>query len=75
MNLSFSRIAAASLLGGFLALTACSLKSDENTSYPKTEEDRRKILHAAAEFCENWLLHHIDVEDRKYAELLKSQKA
>lgn len=41
----------------------------------ETEEDRRKILHAAAEFCENWLLHHIDVEDRKYAELLKSQKA
>lgn len=41
----------------------------------ETEEERRKILLAAAEFCESWLLHHIDVEDRKYAVLLTAQKS
>lgn len=40
----------------------------------ETEEARRSVLNGAAEFCENWLLHHIDAEDRKYAALLKDRK-
>ncbi len=35
-------------------------------------EDKRIYLHKAASFCENWLLNHIDVEDRKYAKILKT---
>lgn len=38
-----------------------------------TEDERRALLHKVAAFCESWLLNHIDVEDRKYVALVKSQ--
>jgi hemerythrin-like metal-binding protein len=36
-------------------------------------ENKRAILLQTAEFCESWLKTHIDVEDRKYVELLKKK--
>lgn len=33
-------------------------------------EKMRMHLGRVADFCENWLLTHIDIEDRKYANLL-----
>jgi hypothetical protein len=30
------------LMAGLLSLSACGLNADENTNYPKTEEDRRR---------------------------------
>lgn len=37
----------------------------------ESTQQRREILQDTAKFCESWLLNHIDIEDRKYAALLK----
>lgn len=44
MPFAFLSVRVRALFGAFVvfALSACSVAPDENTSYPKTEEDRRK---------------------------------
>lgn len=39
-----------------------------------SDEERMGLLRQIAVFCEHWLANHIDVEDRKYVQLLKDQK-
>lgn len=38
-----------------------------------TVEAKHAIMIKVASFCESWLLQHINVEDRVYAELLKNK--
>jgi hemerythrin-like metal-binding protein len=37
-------------------------------------EAKSKLLKEIVNFCETWLLQHINVEDRVYAELLRQRK-
>lgn len=39
----------------------------------ESTQQRRDLLKDTATFCESWLLKHIDIEDRKYAALLKGR--
>ena len=39
-----------------------------------TLDEKRAVVSRVAEFCEGWLIQHINVEDRKYADLLKKKK-
>lgn len=36
--------------------------------------EKAKLLLEVGNFCEHWLIHHIDVEDREYAKLLEEKK-
>jgi hemerythrin len=36
-------------------------------------EKKRDLLRQIGAFCETWLAEHIDREDRKYAEILRSK--
>ncbi len=36
-------------------------------------EQKRQLLKDTVNFCDQWLREHIDVEDRAYAELLRSK--
>lgn len=37
-------------------------------------DEKRSLLAEIGEFCERWLLEHIDVEDRRYAEILLGRR-